>query len=169
MIGPDSSAHRPDTHIEKTDTVDSSSGVLNTSRDVTTPPSSETSESANPINPQYRGLRPFSSTHQPTRRRTPSLQLRYRRLVWKLVNRKEWTATIRNMLSISQSGDRQAVAAAGFIRDMTAGPVAQQIALDVTAGGENIEERRQRLYARAAEMGMPIINVSSRPADIPPQ
>jgi hypothetical protein len=69
---------------------------------------------------------------------------------------------------------RQAVAAASWISDRVMGPLAQQIALDVTSGGESIEDKRQRLYARAAEMGMPI-NVTSRPADaltdsiIPPQ
>jgi len=198
MIGPDTSAHRPDSRLcsQSDDTqsgtvvnlttqepecsqFDDTNGGIKCDEQAEGPHHAQIGETANTIRPTNRVIGvPFRSGDDPRRAVNPrklNPRIKYAAQVRRIIKRAEWRAVVRTMYRIAtDEKSRQAVAAASWISDRVMGPLAQQIALDVTSGGESIEDKRQRLYARAAEMGMPI-NVTSRPADaltdsiIPPQ
>jgi hypothetical protein len=75
--------------------------------------------------------------------------------VLKIVRRCEWRKIIRSMVAIATDPkNRQAVAAAIWISDRIAGPVAQQVIIDDQASLSQ-EQRRIELLARVAEVFAP--------------
>lgn len=148
-------------------------GLSNSGKNIQT----ETSPPATPTEPLNHIVgRPFPPGYKGPRRPRPGteLQLRYRKLVWKIVTAAEWEKTVRTMLEVSQNpANRQCVAAASWIADRVMGPVAALMQLDVTSGGESLEDKRQALLARFAELygvAGPVVDALPAPDEeqIPP-
>lgn len=79
-------------------------------------------------------------------------QERYQRAIQRLVTLQEWYAVCRSMLEIAKNpSNRQAVAAATWISDRTAGPIMRQMQVDVMKQ-VTIEDRRLLLHERLQEI-----------------
>lgn len=137
-----------------TERKDSSNGGNASQVDAVSPPPCQTDDGAKPN--RVIG-RPFRSGDGRKRGPQSFAELRrvHTRFIVKQVTREDWRRMTRNLVEIaSDPKNRQAVAAFNTLADRCLGAVAQAMQLDVTSGGESLEDRRQRILARLAELGM---------------
>ena len=146
---------------------DNANGGQSVSEVASAPPEPQAGDGAKPIDPSNRAF-PAAVKHRPPT--FNDLRKIRQRTVMKYMTTARIMRVLRSFYAIATDPkNRNAVAAGNALLDRTLGPVAQQMQLDVTSGGQSLENTRRELQARLLELygppPAPQLTVESEPAE----